>query len=97
MTGKKIFFKFRLVLQNRLIFKKVIMKSTLYILLIVIVFSSCKQEDCITCIAESQSGKIIETRLACDSDSEYLRGFINGFKDKHSTNDSTTVHCAYSE
>lgn len=73
------------------------MKSILYILLIATVFSSCKQEDCITCMAESQSGKIIETRLVCDSDSEYLRGFINGFKDKHRTNDSTTVHCAYSE
>ncbi|MCD0455707.1 hypothetical protein LPB85_09700 [Chryseobacterium sp. LC2016-27] len=73
------------------------MKTILYILLIAMVFSSCKQEDCITCIAESQSGKIIETRLACDSDSEYLRGFINGFKDKHRANDSIIIHCAYSE
>lgn len=68
-------------------------------ILILFLFFSCSKEDCVTCIAESKPGKIIETRLACDKDNEYLRGFINGFKEKHNENttDSITVHCAYSE
>ncbi|MEG0926304.1 hypothetical protein [Chryseobacterium sp.] len=74
-------------------------KSIIGFTLVLLLFFSCSKEDCVTCIAESKSGKIIETRLACDKDSEYLRGFINGFKERHreGTNDSTKVYCAYSE
>jgi hypothetical protein len=60
---------------------------------------SCSEEDCISCIAESKVGKIGETRMACNESSEYLVGFVNGFKEKHHeiTGDSVIVHCTYSQ
>lgn len=62
-------------------------------------FYSCAKEDCVSCIAESKAGKIVETRMACDESSEYLVGFVNGFKEKHQeiSGDSVIVHCAYSQ
>jgi len=65
----------------------------------IMLFHSCAKEDCVSCIAESKAGKIVETRMACDESSEYLVGFVNGFKQKHqeTSGDSVIVHCAYSQ
>ena len=62
-----------------------------------IVLSSCREEGCVTCIAESKEGKIIETKSACDSSLKYLNGFVDGFKQKHQENmqDSINVQCTF--
>lgn len=74
--------------------KKILLIGMLYLLV-----TSCKKEQCVTCIAESSNGKIIETRMACDKNDSYLKGFIDGFKDKHSENkeDEINVQCTYSK
>lgn len=37
--------------------------------------------------------------MACDKDDSYLKGFIDGFKDKHRENkeDEINVQCTHSE
>ncbi|MDQ0067815.1 hypothetical protein [Chryseobacterium lathyri] len=69
------------------------------LLISIMSFYSCAKEDCVSCIAESKAGKIVETRMACDENSEYLVGFVNGFKQKHQemSGDSVVVYCAYSQ
>jgi hypothetical protein len=71
----------------------------LILCIISFLFVSCKQEQCVTCIAETSEGKIIGTRMACDKDDSYLKGFIDGFKDKHRENkeDEINVQCTHSE
>jgi hypothetical protein len=68
---------------------------TVFILLIL--FISCEDEKYVTCIAESEQGKIIETRSTCNKSTKYLKGFTDGFKDKHeeATTDSVYIHCTY--
>lgn len=74
------------------------MKLILSIIILLIVLS-CEDKQCVTCIAESKEGKIIETRSACDESSKYLNGFTDGFKEKHqqNVNDSIKVHCTYTQ
>ncbi|MEZ0454733.1 hypothetical protein ABTW24_24305 [Sphingobacterium thalpophilum] len=71
----------------------------LILCIITFLFSSCKKEQCVTCIAESSDGKIIETRMACDKNDSYLKGFIDGFKDRHRENkeDEINVQCTYNK
>lgn len=75
------------------------MKKTLTLLALAVITISCEKERCVTCIAESNEGKIIETRASCDGSSRYLNGFVDGFKEKHqeSEKDSVTVHCIYTQ
>lgn len=63
-------------------------------ILVLFFLFSCSKEECLICIAESKSGKIIETRLSCDSDNNYLNGFETGFKNRYKDIDSVDVHCA---
>lgn len=74
------------------------MKKIFITLIVSFFFISCERESCVTCIAESKEGKIIENRMACDKSDSYLQGFVDGFTDKHQENvkDSINVHCAYS-
>ena len=72
-------------------------KITFIILGLLLIFSSCRKEECITCIAQAESGKIMETRLACDKSERYLKGFGDGVKEKYKDVDSINVYCAYSE
>lgn len=67
------------------------------IISILLLLASCANEECVTCIAESKEGKIIETKSACDSSSKYLNGFVDGFKQKHQENmqDSINVQCTF--
>lgn len=75
------------------------MKKLYSLLLITMLITSCEDKQCVTCIAESNKGKIIETRSACDESPKYLDGFTDGFKEKHqqNTNDSINVHCTYTQ
>ena len=76
--------------------KNINMKNTILIMALLALLISCSKEECLSCIAESKFGNIIETRLSCDSDSDYLNGFENGYKDRYKDIDSIDVHCANS-
>jgi len=75
------------------------MKKLYSLILIALFITSCEDKQCVSCIAESKEGKIIETRSACHESPKYLDGFTDGFKEKHqqNTKDSINVYCTYTQ
>lgn len=72
------------------------MKKILIIALLVFVQTSCKRKTCISCIAEGNSGKIVQTKSECDKSLNYLNGYKDGLKQYYkNTGDSVQVHCTY--
>ncbi len=67
------------------------MGKIICIILIFIGFSSCNKETCVSCIAESISGKIVNYSIECDKSDSYLNGYIDGLRNFHKDNGDTVV------
>jgi hypothetical protein len=51
---------------------------------VLILITSCKEESCTSCIAQSITDKtIIETRIECDKSDSYLSGWRDGFRSRY--------------
>lgn len=59
-------------------------------------FSCEREQRCVSCIAETNSGKIVKYVTECHTDNAYLIGFTEGLKQYYKDNgDTVTVLCTY--
>lgn len=76
------------------------MKNLIKLIVSVVMFCSCGKDTyyrCVSCIAESNSGKILQYKIECSSTSGFLEGFTQGLRDFYKDNgDTATVFCIYS-
>jgi hypothetical protein len=70
-------------------------KKIFSFLSLLFILSSCEKK-CISCIAETNSGKIVNYSTECDTDTRYLDGYYEGLKQYYKEHgDTVTVNCAY--
>ena len=63
--------------------------------LIVLLLTACRKEECISCIAESPSGTIMDQQIGCSADKGYSDGFEEGFRQRfREQGDTAQVNCA---
>lgn len=64
-------------------------------LVIGLLLSACTKDECISCIAETPSGVILEQRIGCNTSKGYTDGFEEGFRQRYrEQGDTARVNCA---
>lgn len=72
------------------------MKRIFLFLVVSLFIISCKKEICVSCIAESDNGKIVNYVMECDNNRKYINGYVTGFNTYYKEHgDTVTVHCIY--
>jgi len=73
------------------------MKKIFYsitICLIIFVLAACKDNACVTCIAQDDNKDIVDYRTACDTDNNFRNGFVDGFRSKNEA-EGNAVQCNF--
>lgn len=66
--------------------------------LLLLLFTSCKKERCVTCIAQANSGRIVKYTIECDASNRYLNGYADGLREFYkNTGDTVKVQCVYGQ
>jgi hypothetical protein len=72
-----------------------IIRTPVTFALLIMLFTACRKEECISCIAESPSGTIMDQQIGCSADKGYSDGFEDGFLQRfREQGDSARVNCA---
>jgi len=70
-------------------------RNTVFFLFLAIGLTACRKEECISCIAESPSGTIMDQQIGCSADKGYSDGFEEGFRQRfREQGDTAQVNCA---
>jgi len=63
-------------------------------IIVLVTLSSCEEEDCTSCIAQSKIDKtILEMRIECDKSDSFLSGFRDGFRSNYNGRNDVEVIC----
>lgn len=74
------------------------MTKLFFLALAIVTLSSCVKETCMSCIAESHSGIIVDYIIKCDKSSKFLKGYADGQRVHYKENgDTVVVHCIYGQ
>lgn len=56
-------------------------------------FSSCEEDNCVSCISENAEGIIMAHEVECHADDGYPKGYRDGFKEREEAK-GYTVTCS---